>query len=380
MAFDNTKRNNLPTYRMIKKIILIFAFGLLIIHFSCTDRTKIQISSYSDGPYIIEGLDSSLIIYQNHDYSFDSLMIAKSDLDKIEFTCDFDSIDCPSLSFRLKKEKIETTDSISLPDKLIAISDIEGNFENYYQLLIANNVIDTNYNWTFGAGHLVIVGDLVDRGDYVTQCLWLTYHLEQEAEKYGGKVHYLLGNHEQIVLLGYDDYSSPKYHRNFETMRKGINQLFSEETAFGKWLREKNSILKSGDIIFVHGGISPEILKYDLPLQKINTEIKRDIATQDFKSNESIFLLTELGVLWYRGLVESYEDYDKISKKELDSVLSLLACNTIAIGHTPVDSISNDFQGKVIRLDVNHYENSSALLIENAKMYIVDSTGNKKEL
>ncbi len=364
---------------MIKKTLLIFAIGLLIVLHSCTDGTKIQISSFSDGPYILDRPDSSLIIFQNRDYSFDSIKVANSDLDKTEFTCDFDSIDCPPFTFRLKKDKIISVDSISVPDKLIAISDIEGNFEKYYQLLLANKVIDTNYNWIFGNGQLVIVGDLVDRGEYVTQCLWLTYHLEQEAEKSGGKVHYLLGNHEQIVLLGYDVYCAPKYHRNYETMQKGINQLFSEETELGKWLVEKNSILKSGDMVFVHGGISPEILKYDLSLKKINTEIRRDIATQDFETDESVFLLTELGILWYRGLIESTEDYDKISETELDSVLAYLDCNTIAVGHTPVDSISKDFQGKVIRLDVDHYENSSALIIENEKMYIADTNGNRKE-
>ena len=168
---------------MIKKTLFVLALGLIIIHYSCTNNSKIKISSYSDGPYLIERLDSSLIIYQNHDYSFDSLMVANANLDRLEVTCDFDSIDCPAFTFRLKKEKIETNDSISLPDKLIAISDIEGNFEKYYQLLYANKVIDTHYNWIFGNGHLDIVGDLVDRGDYVTQCLWLTYHLEQEADK-----------------------------------------------------------------------------------------------------------------------------------------------------------------------------------------------------
>lgn len=365
---------------MIKKTLVIFAIGLLMIHQSCTNVTKIQFSSYGDGPYILDRPDSSLIIFQNRDYSFDSIKVANSDLDKTDFTCDFDSIDCPSFTFRLMTDKIVSVDSISTPDKLIAISDIEGNFKKYYQLLIANNVIDSNYNWIYGNGHLVIVGDLVDRGDYVTQCLWLTYHLENEAEKSGGKVHYLLGNHEQIVLLGYDVYCAPKYHHNYESMKKGINQLFSEETELGKWLRKKNSILKSDEMVFVHGGISTEILKYDLSLNQINTEIRRDIATQDFESDESVFLLTELGILWYRGLVESTEDYDKILETELDSVLTYLDCNTIAVGHTPVDSISTDFHGKVIRLDVDHYENSSALIIENEKIYISDINGNRKEL
>ena len=182
---------------MIKKILLIFVFGLLTIHYSCTDKTKIEISSFSDGPYIINRLDSSLIIFQKPDYSFDSIMVARSDLNKTVFTCDFDSIDCPSFTFRLNNEKIETVDSISSPDKLIAISDIEGNFENGVKFFFMDGN-DTNYNWIFGNGHLVIAGDLVDRGKYVTQCLWLTYYLEREAEKSGGKVHYLLGNHEQI--------------------------------------------------------------------------------------------------------------------------------------------------------------------------------------
>jgi len=91
-------------------------------------------------------------------------------------------------------------------------------------------------------------------------------------------------------------------------------------------------------------------------------------------------LLTELGILWYRGLIESTEDKEKISEKELDSVLGYLVCNTIVVGHTPVDRISKDFYGKVIRLDVNHYENSSALLIENKTTYIVDNNGNRTKI
>ena len=43
------------------------------------------------------------------------------------------------------------------PYKLLAMSDIEGNYEKYYQLLFSNNIIDANYHWIFGKGHLVIV-------------------------------------------------------------------------------------------------------------------------------------------------------------------------------------------------------------------------------
>lgn len=365
---------------MTKKILSILTLGLSLIYYSCSNISDIVITSYSDGPYILAREDSTLIIFQNPDYTFDSLKISNVDIEHVQFQCNFDSINCPPLTFHLNQDMIETNDSVSLPEKLLAISDIEGNFEKYYQLLISNNVIDTNYNWIFGNGHLVIVGDLVDRGDYVTQCLWLTYHLEQEAVKHGGKVHYLLGNHEQIDLLGYDVYCSPKYLGNYKKIHKNINQLFDSNTELGSWLRDKNSILKTGNLIFVHGGISPTLLKYDLSLQKINSEIQRDIATQDFKTDESSALLTEEGILWYRGLIEPNEGYEKISEEGLDKILNSFDCKTIIVGHTPVDSISQDFNGKVIRLDVDHYENSSALLIENNKKYIVDIKGNKIEL
>lgn len=363
---------------MAKRILFLLALGFSFFYYSCSKHSDIVITSYSDGPYIIHKSDSSMIIFQNQDYSFDSVFVANSNLEGITFKCYFDSIDCPAFDFQLSHKEIGTKDSISLPEKLIAISDIEGNFEKFYQLLVSNNVMDTNYNWTFGEGHLIIIGDLVDRGNYVTQCLWLVYHLEDEANKHGGEVHYLLGNHEQLILLGYNNYCAPKYIQNYAELDiDDISQIYGTNTELGKWIRERPAILKTGDFIFVHAGISPSLLNYDLPLDKINSEIKRDIATMDFQTDESLELLTEYGILWYRGFVEPSEEYEKITEEELDKILHSYNCKAIVIGHTPVDSISQDFQGKVIRIDIDHYENSSALLIENGTKYVVDYKGNR---
>lgn len=282
---------------------------------------------------------------------------------------------CPSLSFHAHSTIADNQDTFTMPDKLLAISDIEGNFNKYFHLLVSNNVIDTNYNWIFGNGHLIINGDLVDRGNYVTQCLWLTYHLEDQAKQKGGKFHYLLGNHEQLNLLGYDNYCAPMYRRIYDKLQIDNSQFYSTNSILGSWLRNKNSMVKIGDLVFVHGGISPSILKYNLTIDKINSEIKRDIATQDFKSDESMALLTEEGILWYRGLIEKSDVYDKIAENELDKILISFKCKSILVGHTPVDRISKDFNRKVIRLDVDHYENSSALYIEKGIQYIIDDKG-----
>ena len=78
-------------------------------------------------------------------------------------------------------------------------------------------------NWTFGNGHLVLVGDFVDRGFSTTQVLWFIYKLEQEAEKQGGYVHYILGNHELKNMQGNYESASLKYFHVAAILEKQQN-------------------------------------------------------------------------------------------------------------------------------------------------------------
>ena len=356
-------------------------FGCIAVFMaSCSNNTQTTIKSYSDGPYIVNRGDSVSILFQRPDFTFDSLTVGSSGVNALNFKCLFDSIDVPSLTFRMVPKSDNVEHTFSMPTRLLAMSDIEGDYKRYYKLLLSNGVIDSAYNWTFGEGHLVVLGDLVDRGDYVTQCLWLTYYLEEEAKKYGGAVHYLPGNHEQLVLLGYDVYAAPKYQRNFERLGLGIPELFATNTVLGSWISGKNAIIKIGDLLFVHGGVSPSILKYGMTLGQMNAEIKRDIATQEFQTDESAALLTSEGLLWYRGLIEADDEYEKITEPELDVILDKFDCKSIIIGHTPVDSLSADFSGKVIRLCVMNYADNSALYIENGRPFAVDDKGSKIDI
>src|SRR4249920_2247602 len=61
---------------------------------------------------------------------------------------------------------------------------------------------DDAQHWRGGASHLVSLGDLIDRGPGSRQVLDLLMRLEQEAQKAGGAVHVLLGNHEVMNLVG----------------------------------------------------------------------------------------------------------------------------------------------------------------------------------
>jgi hypothetical protein len=73
-----------------------------------------------------------------------------------------------SFTVALRPAHARPAETYPLPARLLAVSDIEGNFDGLSSLLRSHGVVDANYNWTFGAGHLVLNGDFVDRGDYVT--------------------------------------------------------------------------------------------------------------------------------------------------------------------------------------------------------------------
>ena len=63
-------------------------------------------------------------------------------------------------------------------------------------------VIDDERMWSGGASHLVIVGDILDRGSDSRDAMDLLMQLEGQAEAAGGKVHVLIGNHEAMNLVG----------------------------------------------------------------------------------------------------------------------------------------------------------------------------------
>jgi hypothetical protein len=277
-------------------------------------------------------------------------------------------------------------------EKLIAISDIEGNFNAFSSFLKANKVIDGNYNWTFGNGNLVLNGDFVDRGNDVTQVLWLIYKLDYQSREYDGKVHFILGNHEIINFQGNWNYNKRKYIKiaqeisGNEDWDKSLQFLYSNKTELGNWLRTKNVIEKIGDYIFVHAGLHPEILEFEIDINQIN-EITRENWDKDLYNNpkenlKANFLIGRKSPIWYRGLVTEYKYYEKIKEAELDKILEYYNAKKIVVGHTVVKDISTDFNGKVIRIDLKHGTEKNSgmtkgLLIENGIEYRIDDKGNK---
>lgn len=280
-----------------------------------------------------------------------------------------------TFSFALKDSVLVQQSEYVQPNQMLVLSDIEGNFKGFKSILQGNSIVDKNLNWTFGNNHLILVGDFFDRGLQVTECLWLIYKLENEAEKQGGKVHFLLGNHEMMNLKGQFKYVRDKYKDNADTLKLDYGKWYSINSALGQWLRSKNGVEKIGDLLFVHAG-----LRKDFPanytIQEINSNIRLAIDKQYKKGQQSndIFIGSE-SPIWYRGISTQEE-----SPKNIEQTLSRFKANKMIVGHTIVDKIQYLYQGKVIDIDLEHQANSEkgrmyALWIENNQFFSTDENG-----
>jgi len=266
------------------------------------------------------------------------------------------------------------------PEKLLVLSDIEGEFSVFRTLLIAGRVIDEQYRWTFGKGHLVIDGDLFDRGTNVTATLWLIYQLEQEARKAGGYVHCLLGNHDIMNLSGDWRYVDSSYFINAKMMGLRYGDLYSRQSELGRWLRTKNVMEKIGDRLFVHGGLSPAVNEMQLSIAEINAQCRSGYDTprkQLPAAKQNLF--NQNAPFWYRG----YFMEPRATMATVDSTLSLYRCRQIIVGHTIVKGRNPAlyYQGKVLAVDVDaHTGQTAAVLIEGDTCYAVNGQGEKRLL
>jgi len=270
-----------------------------------------------------------------------------------------------------------------LPDSLITISDIEGNFDVFVKMLLGLGVINKDLSWDYGKNHLVLVGDFFDRGQEVFNCLWLVYKLEQEAEMAGGRVHFIMGNHEQLNLLGDYRYLHEKYKTVCRRIKIPYEEWLSERSVIGDWLRHKNCMEKIGDNLFVHGGLNPEMAEKGWSVEKVNQLFRIAMSSsRDSLKTESQFITGGNGPLWYRGM-----SLQELRQGQVDTIVSAFGVQRVVVGHTIVDAedISWLYGGRVVNIDLYHAANLKkdilrVLLITKDGCFEIDDQMNKHVL
>ena len=297
--------------------------------------------------------------------------------------------DSTSFAFKLKHNLQNEKSEYEKPEKIIAISDIESNYKTFRNFLIGNKVIDEKLNWIFGKGHLVLNGDFIDRSYFTTQVLWFIYKLEQEAMENGGKVHFILGNHEIMNIQGDHRYAKNKYKTIASILELKQHQLYDTTLYLGKWLQTKNIVEKIGDYIFVHGGLSTDLADKQVELAVINRIAKANYQIAYFpKQNQSLtdksILNSKTSPYWYRGYFDN-----ELTQSEIDKILNFYDGSQIIVGHTIQEEVNRIYNGKIVAIDVKHPKDyyqyfptlrAQGLLIEKDKFFRIDNEGSKIEI
>jgi Calcineurin-like phosphoesterase len=280
--------------------------------------------------------------------------------------------------------------------RVVAVGDVHGGYDNFVSVLRMAGLVDEKARWSGGQAYLVQVGDVFDRGPDTRRVLDLMMRLEKEAKKAGGRVHALLGNHEVMNILGDLRYVNPEEYESFRTPRsvelrerfyqqvlrgarerakatgkeldeKEFRKKFEEEAPlgfvertralsaegeYGRWLRSHSVVARVDDVVFVHGGLTPEVAA--LGCRAINETVRREITTDIDKTRrdpQGTLAAGEGGPLWYRGLAQ--EDEATLAPK-VEQILRAMDARALVVGHTVTKTgrIQERLGGRIVMIDV----------------------------
>lgn len=251
------------------------------------------------------------------------------------------------------------------PAKLFAIGDVHGDPHALVTILSGLGLMDEKARWTGGNAHLVIMGDIVDKGEDSRTCLDLLYFLVHQAALAGGRVHLLVGNHELDYVHGAPDVPEADKARYADFGEQGLYRAFQDlKSPYARELQTRNTYLRIGTTLFVHGDIGkhlvdePEDIGY---LAELNVRVRRHIAAHqeprhpDAEVSETL-LDKAKSPLCGRALAKK-----QVSDKDLKAVLRALGVERVVLGHSPTESgdIETDYGDRVWFIDTR-ISNASA--------------------
>lgn len=184
-------------------------------------------------------------------------------------------------------------------ERIVAVGDLHGSYRSFASLLRGMGLVDDDLGWSGGRTHLVLNGDLLDRGSGERPLLDLLRRLEAQALEAGGGVHVVLGNHEVMNLVrdfryvsreGFAAFADLELAEDREAALKlfasrvegdeaatraafderyppgyfGRVRAFTASGPYGRWLLDKPFAIKIDGNLFVHGGLTEEIARLGL--------------------------------------------------------------------------------------------------------------------
>jgi hypothetical protein len=223
--------------------------------------------------------------------------------------------------------------------RLVAVGDIHGDAEGLRTILTGMKLIDKNSQWIGGDTHLVFLGDILDRGRTTRQTIDLILALQSQAQKAGGQVTTLMGNHELMLLQGDLRYFAKRDVGNYgefagadpSDLKATVMRAFDSNTKYGKWIDSLSAIMVVGRTLFMHAGIENWIRFHSI--ESVNQMIKRwmgyfrGLFPEPDPSTR--WVIEKTGPLWTREAANG-----KLNPKQFHKMLKAAGYDRVIVGHT----------------------------------------------
>ena len=262
---------------------------------------------------------------------------------------------------------LEFKDTYSNVKDIFVLGDIHGDFSILKKALYKSKLINNSLKWIGGRAHLVQLGDLLDgrirlkssnsNNDIFAMEEFTIFeflnNLDIQARKQGGRVHYLIGNHELMNLIGRFDYVLDKHMS--ATGLKIRKQLFQPGGYMASMMAcHSYGILKINNWVFCHGGLLPHHVD-KRSITWINKLVKKVLSgsktLENLTQEEQNYLYGNDSFFWTRFYSQN-ADRCSVLNRTLDLVNNTHNEGGMVVGHTPHNNITDVCRSKLYFADV----------------------------
>jgi len=250
--------------------------------------------------------------------------------------------------------------------RVVVIGDIHADIGAAREAFRIAGGTDEDDNWIGRDLVIVQLGDFIGRSHEDREVIDFILALRKRAEIAGGKVHVLIGNHEvfgarlelrwvpEVAYAAFDgipglDLDGPRI-AHLPANKRARSAALMPGGFYAAQLAEFPAVLKLGDTIFAHGGVTPHWATYGVA--RINEEVSKWFAG---KSDEPISA---------RGMDPGHfddsvmmsrhfsQDVDEDDCAMLEESLRILGAKRMIVGHSVQDAITSKCNEKVWAVDV----------------------------
>lgn len=252
------------------------------------------------------------------------------------------------------------------------VGDVHGHRDELLDALRSADLIDDDAAWAGGDARVWFLGDFVDRGPDGIGVIDLVIRLGVAAEKAGGKVETLLGNHE-ILLLGMhkfgdtevpSDFGPRSFARSWEMNGGMVSDQEALTDDHVSWLLDRPVLALVGDHLLMHSD-TLEYLNWGPDIEAINTAVRDVLRSDD---------LVDWWEVW-RRMTTRYAFRGPHGEQVADDLLAVLGGSQVVHGHSviadqvgrlpvEIDGPHEYAGGKALGVDAGVFVGGPCLVVE----------------